>query len=633
MINAVHKYVFIGLQKEIHSFLSQAQTLGIIEFIIPKRKDQTSSDKISNLLQAIKILGKHPKMDATLLHRKDLEEKVKYILDLQQNFEKTGELYKSIIHTMHQTAPLGDFSLDDIQEIANKTGKKIQFFQVKKSLLSTLPETWLYIGQELGIYYYMSLMGDAPPPGIVEIPMQHSLSTLRAEKERLHALQNQLEKSLQESATYLHSFEMYLLEQLNQMHFEEVKHHSSKPLDNHLFALQGWIPEDHIEVLQKEFEKTNIYIEKVSTGVTDRVPTYMNNRDIAKLGEDLVHVYDIPSAYDIDPSLWVFWFFVIFFSMIVADAGYGCIFLIGSILAKRYWKSADIAQKRYFRLFRYLSIGCILWGVAIGSYFGITLSPESPLKNRSISYYLAKRKASYHIDRWDMNYQKWIQKYPELGTESRDGILTFEENKDGKKSYPILSELENTVLLEIALLVGVIHISLSLLRYAKRHLPNFGWCITILGGYLYCAQFLHATSLIYVLGIVPEAMAKQIGMQLLLFGSVITISCAFLQHRMKGLFEIVHGVQIFADILSYLRIYALGIAAMIMASTFNWLGSKVGFIGGTLIILFGHCTNIILAVMGGVIHGLRLNFIEWYHYSFQGDGKLFRPLQLKKKNQ
>lgn len=633
MINAVHKYIFVGLQKEIHSFLAQAQTLGVIEFIIPKMKDSAISDKMSNLLQAIKILGKQPKIDPIVLHRPELEEKINHIIELQQNFQKTEELYKSIIHTIQQTAPFGDFSLNDIEEITSKTGKKIQFFQVKKSQLPLLPETWLYIGQELGHYYYMSLMGDIPPPGMVEIPLKYSLCTLRAEKKRLETLQSQYKKSIEESAAYLPSFERYFVEQLNQIHFEEVKHHSSKPLGKHLFALQGWIPENHIETIKKEFEKTNVYIEKVSTDVADRVPTYMNNRDIAKLGEDLVHVYDIPSAYDVDPSLWVFWFFVIFFSMIVADAGYGCIFLISAFIGKKYWTNGDKTRERTFRLFRYLSIGCIVWGVAIGSYFGITFSPHSTLKNRSISYYLAKRKASYHIDKQNINYHKWLQKYPELATKSPEEILTFEQRKDSKVTYPILSELENTVLLEIALLVGVIHISLSLLRYAKRHLPNFGWCITILGGYLYCAQFLQAISLLYVLGIIPETMAKQVGMQLLLFGSLITIGCAFVQHRIKGLFEIVHGVQIFADILSYLRIYALGIAAMIMASTFNWLGSKVGFIGGTLIILFGHCTNIILAIMGGVIHGLRLNFIEWYHYSFQGDGKLFRPLQLKKKIQ
>lgn len=631
MINAVHKYIFIGLQKEIQAFLMQAQTLGIIEFIIPKTKDSIMSDRVSNLLQAIKILEKQPKIDTIPLQRKHLEEKIIYILNTQEAFEKTCELHKAIAHTIHQTAPLGDFSLDDIKEISDKTGKKIQFFQVKKSLSSTLPDTWLYIGREAGMHYYMSISETTVPPGVVEIELKHSLSSLHSEKKRLHDLQNQLEKSLQESASYLHSLEMYLLEQINQMHFEEVKHHSNKLLDNHLFALLGWIPENYIDTIKKEFEKTNVYIERVTTAKADRVPTYMNNTDISKLGEDLVHVYDIPSAYDVDPSLWVFWFFVIFFSMIVADAGYGLVFLIGSILAKRYWRNTNTLKERYFRLFRYLSIGCIVWGIAIGSYFGISISPKNPLKNHSISYYLAKQKASYHLGKQDLNYQKWVQKYPKVSLESADEILTLENNRDGKKSYPILTELENSVLLEIALLVGVVHISLSLLRYARRHLPNFGWCITILGGYLYCAQFLHATSLVYVLGIIPETLAKQIGLQLLLFGSVITLLCAFIQYRIKGLLEIIHGVQIFADILSYLRIYALGIAAMIMASTFNWLGSKVGFVGGTLIILFGHCTNIILAIMGGVIHGLRLNFIEWYHYSFQGDGRLFHPLQFKKK--
>lgn len=631
MINAVHKYIFIGLQKEIQAFLVQAQTLGIIEFIIPKTKDSIMSDRVLNLLEAIKILEKQPKVDAVPLPRKNLEEKILHILTTQRNFEKTFELNKAILHTISQIAPLGDFSLDDIKEISQKTGKKIQFFEVKKSLVPTLPDTWLYLGRKAAIHYYMSISETSIPPGVVEIELKHSLSTLQSEKTRLENLQNELEKSLQESAAYLPSLEMYLLEQINQMHFEEVQHYSNKLLDNHLFALLGWVPENYIETIKKEFEKTNVYIERINTTEADRVPTYMNNADIAKLGEDLVHVYDIPSAYDIDPSLWVFWFFVIFFSMIVADAGYGFVFLIGSIAAKKYCKSTNTAKERYLKLFRYLSIGCIVWGIAIGSYFGISISPKNPLKSWSISYSLAKKKASYHINKQDGNYQKWIQKHPEVRVKSPGEVLAFESNRDGKKSYPILTELENSVLLEIALLVGVIHISLSLLRYARRHFPNFGWCITILGGYLYCAQFLHATSLVYVLGIIPETLAKQIGLHLFLFGSTVTLICAFIQYRIKGLFEIVHGVQIFADILSYLRIYALGIAAMIMASTFNWLGSKVGFVGGTLIILFGHFTNIILAIMGGVIHGLRLNFIEWYHYSFQGDGKLFHPLQFKKK--
>jgi V/A-type H+-transporting ATPase subunit I len=89
-------------------------------------------------------------------------------------------------------------------------------------------------------------------------------------------------------------------------------------------------------------------------------------------------------------------------------------------------------------------------------------------------------------------------------------------------------------------------------------------------------------------------------------------------------------VQIFGDVLSYIRLYALALAGMMVASTFNNLGISVGIIGGIFIILFGHLTNVSLSIMGGVIHGLRLNFLEWYHYSFEGGGRLFNPLRLKK---
>ena len=63
-----------------------------------------------------------------------------------------------------------------------------------------------------------------------------------------------------------------------------------------------------------------------------------------------------------------------------------------------------------------------------------------------------------------------------------------------------------------------------------------------------------------------------------------------------------------------------------MAETFNEMGQTVGLFLGVLIILAGHSVNVMLGIMAGVIHGLRLNFIEWYHYCFDGGGRLFRPL-------
>jgi V/A-type H+-transporting ATPase subunit I len=69
---------------------------------------------------------------------------------------------------------------------------------------------------------------------------------------------------------------------------------------------------------------------------------------------------------------------------------------------------------------------------------------------------------------------------------------------------------------------------------------------------------------------------------------------------------------------------------MIMASTFNLIGMDLGLFGGAITILGGHLSNIAVSIMGGVIHGLRLNFLEWYHYSFEGGGRLFHPLKLRR---
>ena len=63
-----------------------------------------------------------------------------------------------------------------------------------------------------------------------------------------------------------------------------------------------------------------------------------------------------------------------------------------------------------------------------------------------------------------------------------------------------------------------------------------------------------------------------------------------------------------------------------MAATFNNISSNLPLVLGIIVLIFGHGINIVLAIMGGVIHGLRLNFIEWYHYSFEGGGHRFKPL-------
>jgi V/A-type H+-transporting ATPase subunit I len=192
--------------------------------------------------------------------------------------------------------------------------------------------------------------------------------------------------------------------------------------------------------------------------------------------------------------------------------------------------------------------------------------------------------------------------------------------------YAMLEEFASNILMEFMLMIGIVHITLGILRYVNRNIAGIGWIAFMFGGYLYFPGMLNATSIVNFTGLVSKPMASAIGLQLLYGGIGFAVLAALIQKRLRGLGEIANMVGVFSDVLSYLRLYALSLASTIMATTFNTEGSALGLVAGAVVILGGHVVNIALAFQGGVIHGLRLNFLEWYHYCFDGGGRLFNPL-------
>ena len=199
-----------------------------------------------------------------------------------------------------------------------------------------------------------------------------------------------------------------------------------------------------------------------------------------------------------------------------------------------------------------------------------------------------------------------------------------------KSSPEAFSAFKKNILLELSLLAGVIHIGLSFGRYIKRNWSGIGWILFLIGGYLFFPSMVDATSMINFMGLMSKGVATFVGQIVLFSGIGLALVLGIIQKRLMGLTEITNVIQVFSDVLSYLRLYALGLAAMVMAETFNDIAIKVGVVLGIVILILGHSLNLVLGIMGGIIHGLRLNFIEWYHHSFTGDGKLFNPLKLFK---
>jgi V/A-type H+-transporting ATPase subunit I len=443
-------------------------------------------------------------------------------------------------------------------------------------------------------------------------------------------LQN-LEQRLLVCLQHVPDWQQSLADILNCHALRETKHLAQKVMEGHLFSIEVWVPSVKVTALHRLVKTLVIDCERIAVEKADQVPTYMENRGFAKVGEDLVHVYDAPSPQDRDPSRWILLFFSLFFAMIVSDAGYGAIYLSLALLLK--WRFRRVGQplKRAFHLLFLCGCTTLGWGVLNASYFGLELSPHHWVRRASLLQYLAEKKADYHLKLQDDVYHEYVRDFPTV-VEAKTGrqfLLLAVQEEGHRKEFVASDEFADNLMMEASFLIGIIHIALSFLRYLTRNWAGLGWVFFMIGGYLYFPSILQATTLVNVLGLISKPVAHVVGFQFTFGGIGLAVLAAVIQQGLKGCFEVLTAIQVFSDVLSYLRLYALALGGMVMAHTFNnRLGLDLGLIQGLIIILTGHLTNLGLATMGGVIHGLRLNFLEWYHYCFEGGGKMFNPLKL-----
>lgn len=629
----IKKFLFMGAIRDKNQFYKDAQILGAIEFIHPTGKRLTAyPQSVERLLQAIKFLQSqgHTEQD----NKKSIKE-AEAIAESALEVKKTqGELLEQkrvLLQEISRIEPFGDFSPDEIQAISDATGRHFRFFLAKTSkLLADAIPSLILIKRQEGIDYFISFEKEmSPHPDLVELFITEPASILRQRlhetEEKLHQLHHKL-KELRKYSTLLHRGLLHKINEIDLAHAEES---SELELENQLFVVESWVPVTKIQEIKNLANARSIYFEEVQQEESDKAPTYLFNEGISRVGEDVVRIFDVPSNQDKDPSLWVLFAFSIFFSMIVFDAGYGLIFLASALFIRFKAKKLTAGAKRALALLTVLAISCTIWGGLTHSFFGMTLDPNNFFRKHSLMTWLIEKKAAYHMAKKDATYQEFVAKYPKAAKYKHPTNFVHLYVPEASNHYPISTKLTDTVLMELALLLGSLHIITGLFRYLRKNPVGIGWILFIVGAYLYIPYYLKATSILYYgFGLDPER-AAHFGLQLLLVGVGLAGIISVILHGFAGIFESLHAIQVFGDVLSYLRIYALGTAAYIVAETVNHMAAKVPIILAIFLLVFGHLINIILSVMGGTIHGLRLNFLEWYRYSFYGGGKNFQPLQLK----
>ncbi|QDT16697.1 V-type ATP synthase subunit I [Alienimonas californiensis] len=363
--------------------------------------------------------------------------------------------------------------------------------------------------------------------------------------------------------------------------------------DENVFALRGWSPRVAVDDVRAFCDRRGLALTVEVPAPTDAPPTLLQNPDRVAGAEGCVTFYITPGYRAWDPTGVVYLSFALFFGMIVSDAAYGLVLVVGLLL---FW--GRLGQSRSARQFRYLAVGLVsftvAYGVAAGSYFGLE-PPAGSLLDRLRVYY----------DGQPM-------------TENRNAMMA------------------------VSVMIGVAHLTLANLiaawnsRRSSRLLGHLGWAVVIVSGFLWGAGAMTKAPALVEFGM-PATIAGAV--LVILFSSAQPLLTASPKaHALRlfdGAMQIPNLTKAFGDVLSYLRLFALGLASAQLAITFNDLASQSFRAGGAgvalalVILVAGHAVNILLGLMGGVVHGLRLNCIEFFNWSLNDEGYPFRPFTKK----
>ncbi len=649
----VQKILFAGPNSTRKAFFLDLQAFGAVEFTagtssqfalsptaarVSSAFNQNDIEQIINALRYLRRFDQSGKsgVDESKAPSKELNQDIlsralllvdevkKHQSDLME-LEKLDQLLKD---ERKEAEPFGSFDFASLASLAKRSDRHLQFWTCAPSRLpDSIPQEMIEIERSPALFAGISLAKE--PLALTpfrQVNLTRSSSDIDQKSAEIQSQKRSVNQTLMKTKSFTGLLERALEIALDAKARSEAETGADRHLDDRLFFARGFVAKDRLSALSALIESSSIYMQLTQLDEGELAPTHLVNRGWGRIGQDLTEVYDTPSSHDRDPSSWILWSFAIFFAMIIGDAGYGLLFLAGSLLAHRHLSSEGHLVKRMVKLSSLLAIFCIGWGVLSSAFFALPIGPQNPLRKISLITYLAQRKAHYHYARKDDVFAKWSLDYPQTAKMTEGvSILKSAMGKEGA-SPSMLSKFSDQIMMELALFIGIIHICTSLLRYLRRNWPALGWSLFLIGGYALVPKIFGAVcTLQYCFGIEPH-IAHQLGQYLMIAGGVLAIGAAFAQQGSMGILEVMNVIQIGADVLSYLRIYALGLSGAIMANTINEGAAAAGVILAPFLLIFGHGINLLLGLMGGVIHGLRLNFLEWYHYSFEGGGRPHKPL-------
>jgi V/A-type H+-transporting ATPase subunit I len=590
------KVTLYGPAAEKDAVLDGLQRLGCLHLNDLHRGAAEAADLVSSrsdAREALQYLRDSPVRRRPLRHAEevDCEAVAREVLEVRDRSRALAEEREQLQKWIVDLEPWGDFELPDW---AQEGDLRFWFYivphyQVERMAAVDLP--WRIVARDHRFVYVVVVAGDQPtdmPVPPVELEPR-SLSKLR---QRLEQVENDLEE-FDYRRIGLTLYTNVLSASLDEADDRAARQKAAQRVleQDGLFAVQGWAPEARAAALRQFGADYGLALTLEPPGPQDKPPTLLANPPGLRGGEDLVMFYMTPAYSMWDPSKVVLFAFALFFAMIIADAGYGL--LLGLILWAMWRRLEGTASSRGLRaVMLLLVVFSIAYGVLAGSYFGVTPPPGSWLASLRL------------LDTNDQNLMMWLS----VG-------------------------------------IGAVHLAGANLvtawrqRHALNALGALGWAAIILGGFIFGV----GKSYTQLAALTPIGWGGVVlgGLLVLLFTSERPFSLMPMQllgRLVDGLKGATQLSKAFGDVLSYLRLFALGLASFKLAEVFNQLAATsfesrgVGVLLGVLVLLAGHTINFVMGIMGGVVHSLRLNLIEFFSWSVPEEGQRFEALVKKADN-
>lgn len=384
---------------------------------------------------------------------------------------------------------------------------------------------------------------------------------------------------------------------------ERTKESESFSFTESTFILEGFVPTESIEKVKQALHLVSdaVFIEVSKPNKDEVVPTLLKNNFAVRQTEFITDMYSTPNYREKDPNKVVFFFFMLFMGVIMADIGYGFIMIaIGVFLASRI--KVDNGTRRLWYNIAMGGVFAIIFGILFNSLFGVAILPFNILPS------------------------------------------------------PVPSEGGQTGLMTIllgCLALGVLQIAVGYFMKAVNLFKSgdvVGGIFDGLCWVLFFIGFVFASFNFLVNYLMPDAFAKMNEDVKTFFsimqmpGLIVTLGSLFFAavtsgRKEKGFGKLTKGfgtvyglINIFSDILSYARLFGLMLSGMIIAKTFNDIGiglfanGAIGYVFGSVIILIGHAFNLAMGVLGAYIHDSRLQYIEFFGKFYTGEGSKFTPI-------